>query len=95
MRTDRKYGSCHVPDSSFPEDEKLEVIFRHKVFKKLLAKGRIIKDPTGAILDSRSSTVNAYFRRIKPPWKTWPGASSGLFSSQKDDFSTQEIHHFK
>ena len=94
MRTDRKYGSCHVPDCAFPEDEKLEVIFRHKVFKKLMAKGRIIKDlttcsPAGVILDSKSSAVNTYFRRIKPPWKTWPSTSSGLPSSQKDDLSTR------
>ncbi len=77
-------GEGHVPGcSSSGDKEKLEAIFRHKVFKMVLAKGRITGDliacsPTGVIPDSRSSTVSVYSPQMKPPWHTWPGTSSGL-----------------
>jgi len=34
----------YVPSGSLPGLKKLEAIFRHKVFKMLLAKGRITKE---------------------------------------------------
>jgi hypothetical protein len=56
--------------------KKLEGIFRHKVFRMLLAKGRIIKDLIATLSNwrhsgFRSSAVSVYFPRIRKPWKTW------------------------
>jgi len=57
----------HVSCRPSPGAEKLEAIFRHKVFKMLLAKGKITAEMIRMLLSWRHSGFNVFYgSRISP-----------------------------
>ncbi len=78
----------------------LEEIFRYKVFKMLLSKGKITEDLVDMLMKwpparkaygsesvirvSTSSVAPEFNQGVRTPWKTWPDTSSAPLSPRKE-----------